>query len=74
MNNTVNVPAPLTDVTWHKSSYSNGGGNCVEVGRGVTGVVPFRDSKVEGGPVVAVGEAAWSAFVGGVRAQAPASA
>ncbi|MGW9642765.1 DUF397 domain-containing protein [Streptomyces albidoflavus] len=74
MNNSVNVPATLSDITWHKSSYSNAGGNCVEVGRGVPGVVPFRDSKVEGGPVVAVGTATWSAFVGGVRAQAPAGA
>ncbi|KLJ00223.1 DUF397 domain-containing protein [Streptomyces albidoflavus] len=70
----MNFPLVVEDVTWHKSSYSNAGGNCVEVGRGVPGVVPFRDSKVEGGPVVAVGTAAWSAFVAGVRAQAPASA
>ncbi|NUV30317.1 MULTISPECIES: DUF397 domain-containing protein [Streptomyces] len=70
----MNFPLVVADVTWHKSSYSNAGGNCVEVGRGAPGVVPFRDSKVEGGPVVAVGTATWSAFVGGVRAQAPAGA
>ncbi|PZT69518.1 DUF397 domain-containing protein [Streptomyces sp. SW4] len=49
---------------WRKSSYSNGdGGNCVEVADGVVGVVPVRDSKVDDGPVVVVGAAAWTAFV-----------
>ncbi|NEY31580.1 DUF397 domain-containing protein [Streptomyces sp. PRKS01-65] len=54
---------------WRKSTYSNGeGGSCLEVADGVPGVVPVRDSKVTGGPVVVVGAAAWTAFVGSVRA------
>ncbi|MFJ8360073.1 DUF397 domain-containing protein [Streptomyces sp. NPDC093984] len=51
---------------WRKSSYSNGeGGDCVEVADGVPDVVPVRDSKVPGGPVVLVSPAAWTAFVRG---------
>ncbi|MFF8091959.1 DUF397 domain-containing protein [Streptomyces sp. NPDC016675] len=54
----------LNNARWRKSSYSNGdGGNCVEVGDGVPGVVPVRDSKVAGGPVVVVGSVAWTEFV-----------
>ncbi|MYT68769.1 MULTISPECIES: DUF397 domain-containing protein [unclassified Streptomyces] len=49
---------------WRKSSYSNGdGGHCVEVADGVPGVVPVRDSKNPGGPVVTVTGNAWRAFV-----------
>lgn len=37
----------LGNVTWHKSSYSDGGdNNCVEVADGCPGLVPVRDSKV----------------------------
>jgi hypothetical protein len=51
---------------WRKSSHSDdNGGDCVEVADGVPGVVPVRDSKVPGGPVVLVGSAAWAAFVRG---------
>ncbi len=54
----------LSDARWRKSTYSNGdGGNCVEVADGVPGVVPVRDSKVAGGPVVVVGSVAWTEFV-----------
>ncbi|MYR42774.1 DUF397 domain-containing protein [Streptomyces sp. SID5910] len=57
----------LTNARWRKSTYSNGdGGNCVEVADGVPGVVPVRDSKVTGGPVVVVGASAWGAFVNGL--------
>jgi hypothetical protein len=51
---------------WRKSSYSNGqGGDCVEVADGVPGVVPVRDSKVPGGPVIVFGPAAWTEFIYG---------
>ncbi|MGK5533567.1 DUF397 domain-containing protein [Streptomyces sp. URMC 129] len=50
---------------WRKSSYSGGNnGSCVEVADGVPGVVPVRDSKVPGGPVLAVPAASWSSFIG----------
>ncbi|MGW8063459.1 DUF397 domain-containing protein [Streptomyces ziwulingensis] len=48
-----------------KSSYSGeNGGNCVEAAPGCPSVVPGRDSKNPGGPVLVVGRAAWSAFTG----------
>ncbi|MFJ8776874.1 DUF397 domain-containing protein [Streptomyces microflavus] len=56
---------------WFTSSYSNNGGDCVEVAANLVashGIVPVRDSKVVGGPVVDVRAAAFSAFVAGVRA------
>ncbi|WP_308424158.1 DUF397 domain-containing protein [Streptomyces daqingensis] len=39
----------------------------MEVADGFTGVVPVRDSKVPGGPVVLVSAASWSVFVGGLK-------
>ncbi|MFE2458276.1 DUF397 domain-containing protein [Streptomyces sp. NPDC059402] len=54
----------LSNARWTKSSYSNGeGGDCLEVAHGVPGVIPVRDSKVTGGPVVVIGSAAWTEFV-----------
>ncbi|MFA3873978.1 DUF397 domain-containing protein [Streptomyces sp. MMCC 100] len=54
----------LSHARWRKSSYSDGnGGDCVEVAHGVPGVIPVRDSKVDGGPVIVVGPAAWTEFV-----------
>ncbi|MEU3728278.1 DUF397 domain-containing protein [Streptomyces sp. NPDC033538] len=62
----------LSNACWRKSTYSNGdGGNCVEVADGVPGVVPVRDSKVAGGPVVVLGASAWTEFVGTLRAVGP---
>lgn len=55
---------------WFKSSYSNNGGDCIEVAANLVaarGIVPVRDSKVVGGPVVAVPVTAFAAFVAGVR-------
>ncbi len=41
----------LSTATWHKNSYSTGGGNnCVEVAV-IPGSVAIRDSKNPGGPV-----------------------
>jgi hypothetical protein len=53
---------------WRKSTYSggNGGESCVEVLDDVPGVVPVRDSKTPSGPVLVIGAAAWTAFVGSV--------
>ncbi|MFC8696740.1 DUF397 domain-containing protein [Streptomyces parvus] len=55
---------------WFKSSYSDNGGNCVEVAANLAathGIVPVRDSKAVDGPVVAVPATAFAAFVAGVR-------
>ncbi|GHI08196.1 toxin [Streptomyces cellostaticus] len=49
---------------WRKSSYSNGsGGDCVEVADGIPALVPVRDSKVPGGPVLLLAPTAWTPFI-----------
>ncbi|GAA2536246.1 DUF397 domain-containing protein [Streptomyces koyangensis] len=56
---------------WFKSSYSNNGGDCVEVATNLAasrGSVPVRDSKVLNGPALSVPAAAFSSFVEGVKA------
>ncbi|MFG2675676.1 DUF397 domain-containing protein [Streptomyces sp. NPDC048445] len=56
---------------WFKSSYSNNGGNCIEVAvnlAAVRGVVPVRDSKYVSGPVLNVLKGSFAAFVAGVKA------
>ncbi|MFJ6431311.1 DUF397 domain-containing protein [Streptomyces sp. NPDC091416] len=55
---------------WFKSSYSNNGGNCVEVAANLVasrGIVPVRDSKVPAGPVLRVPAASFASFVAGVK-------
>ncbi|MGW0837817.1 DUF397 domain-containing protein [Streptomyces prunicolor] len=54
----------LSTVTWHKSSYSGGGGdNCLEVADGNPTLIPVRDSKNPLGPKLVFRAAAWSTFV-----------
>ncbi|ESP99167.1 Hypothetical protein B591_13463 [Streptomyces sp. GBA 94-10 4N24] len=60
-----------TSPRWFTSSYSDNGGNCVEVATNLVaahGTVPVRDSKVVSGPVLSVPAAAFSSFVEGVKA------
>ncbi|MFD3802140.1 DUF397 domain-containing protein [Streptomyces sp. NPDC058611] len=55
---------------WFKSSYSNNGGNCIEVATNLIasrGVVPVRDSKNPGGPVLDFAPSVFAAFVAGVK-------
>ncbi|RSS41019.1 DUF397 domain-containing protein [Streptomyces sp. WAC07061] len=53
---------------WRKSSYSDNGGNCVEVATNLPGAVPVRDSKAgDAGPVLTFGAPAFAAFLGAVR-------
>ncbi|MFG3349239.1 DUF397 domain-containing protein [Streptomyces sp. NPDC048018] len=55
---------------WFKSSYSDTGGNCVEVARNLVptlGVVPVRDSKTLAGPVLNLPAPAFAAFIEGVK-------
>ncbi|MCT7351395.1 DUF397 domain-containing protein [Streptomyces sp. 15-116A] len=60
----------LSNARWRKSTYSDGnGGSCVEVASELPGVVPVRDSKVDGGPVIVVGSAAWTEFIRTVGAR-----
>ncbi|MGO4463115.1 DUF397 domain-containing protein [Streptomyces sp. M-16] len=56
---------------WFTSSYSDNGGQCVEVATNlvaVRGVVPVRDSKRVDGPELDFTAAAFSAFVEGLKA------
>ncbi|WP_330453161.1 MULTISPECIES: DUF397 domain-containing protein [unclassified Streptomyces] len=55
---------------WHTSSYSNNGGNCVQVATNLaaaTGTVPVRDSKVPGGPALGLRADVYAAFVTGIK-------
>ncbi|MFE9727741.1 DUF397 domain-containing protein [Streptomyces sp. NPDC005794] len=58
---------------WIKSSYSSNGGACVEVAENFAvphNVVPVRDSKNPGGPVLDLPAASFAAFVTGVKSGA----
>ncbi|MGP8300101.1 DUF397 domain-containing protein [Streptomyces inhibens] len=55
---------------WFKSSYSNNGGDCIEVATNLIAsrdTVPVRDSKNHDGPALGFGTVAWSSFVGAVK-------
>lgn len=55
---------------WFKSSYSNNGGDCVEVAANLVasrGIVPVRDSKEPHGPALVFESFAWSSFVAAVK-------
>ncbi|RGD56568.1 DUF397 domain-containing protein [Kitasatospora xanthocidica] len=55
---------------WAKSSYSSSeNGDCVEVGRTVTGAVPVRDTKQHRrGPVLEFTPVAFQGFLNAVKA------
>ncbi|MET8542287.1 Scr1 family TA system antitoxin-like transcriptional regulator [Kitasatospora sp. NPDC004799] len=53
--------------SWLKSSYSSGGGNCIEVAPGHPAILPVRDSKDPDGPQLAFGLDAWQSFITGVK-------
>lgn len=55
-----------TGVNWFKSSYSQGGQECVEVAFLGDGLVGVRDSKDVGGPALAFTAGMWEAFTRGV--------
>ncbi|MEU1669931.1 DUF397 domain-containing protein [Streptomyces sparsogenes] len=51
---------------WFTSSYSDNGGQCVEVAANLAAscdIVPVRDSKDPDGPALAFPTASWAAFV-----------
>lgn len=51
---------------WRKSTASQPGGNCVEVGWG-EGTVRIRDSWNQSGTVLSITQAGWRAFLAGAR-------
>ncbi len=59
-----NIPDyDLSVATWHKSSYSAGGNDCLEVAAVHPTVIPVRDSKNPHGPNLVFRAEAWSAFI-----------
>ncbi|MFB8761328.1 DUF397 domain-containing protein [Nocardiopsis alba] len=57
----------MSEMIWHKSSYSAGGGNCVEVAEGVTTSVRDTQNRSLGHLTVPASE--WAALVSAVRAK-----
>ncbi|MFE4361508.1 DUF397 domain-containing protein [Kitasatospora sp. NPDC058184] len=57
----------LAGAGWRKSTYSNGGGGCVEVADGYPGIMPVRDSKDPEGPALVFPVREWELFVVAVR-------
>lgn len=56
---------------WFTSSYSENGGQCVEVAVNLVaarGLVPVRDSKDPSGPALAFPADAFASFVAGIKA------
>jgi len=62
------IHASDLSVQWRKSSFSDNGGNCVELGEGIPGVAPVRDSKDPSGPALVFGVDAFAAFVDAIKA------
>ncbi|MVU78155.1 DUF397 domain-containing protein [Nocardia sp. ET3-3] len=52
----------LSDANWFKSSYSESGGNCVEVAFLGDGSVAIRDSKTPTAPALIFTSAEWATF------------
>ncbi|MFE0379117.1 DUF397 domain-containing protein [Streptomyces inhibens] len=62
----MSTPSPRTESAWRKSSYSSGGGNCVEVASIASGTVAVRDSK-NPAPIVHFSREAFALFLGDLR-------
>jgi hypothetical protein len=61
----------LSTAVWHKSSYSQGGSDCLEVADGHPALVPVRDSKNPHGPKLVFRAESWSAFVENLKDSRP---
>jgi Domain of unknown function (DUF397) len=59
-------PEPIFG-SWTKSSYSNGGDNCVEFARSSDGRIGVRDSKNPGQAPQVYSRREWLAFLAGVK-------
>ena len=55
----------LKDAVWFKSSYSNGGGNCIEVAQ-LPRHVAVRDSKTPDDAPLTFSSTGWLSFVAAV--------
>jgi Domain of unknown function (DUF397) len=61
------IQIDLSRAEWHKSSYSNQSGACVEVAVNLPGVVAVRDSKDPDGPVLVVTRTGWERFLSALK-------
>lgn len=61
----------LSGIAWRKSSHSSANGQCVEIGDGLPGAVPVRDSKHPAGPRLIVGAGAWGTFIETLKTDDP---
>ncbi|MFE9425275.1 DUF397 domain-containing protein [Kitasatospora sp. NPDC006697] len=57
----------LSGASWFKSSYSNNGGECVEVSASFPGAGPVRDSKNPAGPALVFTAEGFNTFIQGVK-------
>jgi hypothetical protein len=62
------VISELSNANWFKSSYSQSGGDCLEIAHLATGTVGVRDSRDPTGPALIFTPAEWDAFTAGVKA------
>jgi hypothetical protein len=56
----------MTELNWHKSSYSGSQANCVEAAS-IPDAVAVRDSKDPDGPRLVVSPAGWRSFTASVK-------
>ncbi|MGH3823329.1 MAG: DUF397 domain-containing protein [Pseudonocardiaceae bacterium] len=56
----------IPDDAWYKPSRSSGASNCVEVAHGDEWTA-VRDSKDTAGPILAVTNGEWQAFIGAAK-------
>jgi hypothetical protein len=57
----------VSGANWFKSSYSQQGGDCVEIAHLKHGMVAVRDSKQPSGPALVFTPGEWDAFIAGAR-------
>ncbi|MFF2046071.1 DUF397 domain-containing protein [Kitasatospora sp. NPDC058170] len=57
----------LSGASWAKSSYSDNGGQCVEVSASFPGTAPVRDSKDPEGPALVFPANSWRSFITAVQ-------
>ncbi|GAA1961153.1 DUF397 domain-containing protein [Kitasatospora viridis] len=60
----------LTSAQWRKSTYSQNGGNCVEVATNFPGTAPVRDSKDPEGPSLTFPSSSFATFLTALKAGA----
>lgn len=52
----------MNEFDFVKSSYSNTGGECVEVARNIPGTIAVRDSKALDRPILRLSSTTWADF------------